>query len=291
MKIILLSLIIFCLDFEDALAAPDNSLYEPKKIELVVKDAKTYKTCDSAIEFQKALEFLIKKSELNLSEAQNMEKALVIAKGCDGAAERFSSLFMLLKKSGVDLGKSFDLAIQFSQLDDSRAKNFSEIFKKTFLENHLNLDFLNAFRLSIELSKDYTGDPELLRKDFLAFVKFCTNEKEMALSFQACTDLVIKMTKFTSMYKEGVFSSFEKLYKYLRQHKNLGLPMNEALNLMGQILSYGPKSVSNFQKSIEYSLEKGPVRISEKMAMTLALALVKNSLKEELSAETTSLKK
>lgn len=275
----------------NAWAVPDNSLYEPPKPEIIVKGNKSYKTCDSAAEFQKALEFLIKKSDLDLSESQNMAKALVIAKGCNGAADRFSSLFTLMKKSGIDLGKSFDLAIEFAHLDDSRAKNFREVFQKAFLENHLNLDFLNAFRLSIELSKDYTGDPELLRKDFLSFVKFCTGEKEMALNFQICTELVVKMTKHTAMYKEGVFPTFEKLYKYIRQHKNLGLPMNEALNLMEQILSYGPKASDNFQKSIEYSLEKGPVRISETMALTLALALVKSSLKEEPQTDASVIKK
>lgn len=275
-----------------ALAVPDNSLYEPpKKPELVVKDNKTYKICESSSEFQKALEFLIKKSELNLSETQNLEKALHIAKGCDGAAERFSSLFLLLKKSGVDLGKSFDLALEFSQLDDNRAKNFREIFQKSFLENYLNLDFNTAFRLSLELSKDYTGDPILLRNDFLAFVKFCTSEKEMALSFQACTELVVKMSKFTSLYKDGVFPSFEKLYKYVRQNKSFGLSIQETLNILGQILSYGPKAPENFQKSIEYSLGKGPVKLSDSLAINLALSLVKQSLKEEVPNDIVSVKK
>ncbi|MEK6773059.1 MAG: hypothetical protein AABY64_03890 [Bdellovibrionota bacterium] len=274
-----------------AAAVPNNALYEPKKIDLVVKDNKTYKSCDSVGEFQKALEFLIKKSELNLSEAQNLEKALVVSKGCDGAADRFSSLFLLLKKSGVDLGKSFEVAMVFSQLEDAKAQNFREIFQKAFLENYLNLDFTSAFRLSLELSKDYTGDPNLLRKDFLSFVKFCTSEKEMALTFQACTELVVKMTKYTSMYKDGAFPSFEKLYKYIRQHKLLGLSIEESLNLLSQILSYGPKAPENFQKSIDYSLGKGPIKISESMALSLALALVKHSLKEESMIETDSIKK
>lgn len=268
-------------------AVPDNSLYEPKKpqVELVSKDNKTYQTCDSAVEFQKALDFLVKKSELSLSEPQNLEKAIQISKGCNGAADRFSSLFLMLKKSGVDIGKSFDLAMEFSQMTDSKAESFRQIFQKTFLENYLNLDFMNAYRLSLELSKDYTGDVDLLRKDFLSFVKFCTSEKEMALSFQACTELVIKMTKYTAMYKDGVFPSFEKLYKFTRQNKYFGLNIQDTLNMLGQILSYGPKAPDNFQKSVEYSLEKGPLKLTETMAINLALTLVKHSLKEEPSVD------
>ncbi len=274
-------------------SVPDNSLYEPKikKIELVIKDNKTYKTCDSALEFQKAVDFLLKKSDLGLSESQSMEKAVRISKGCNGAADRFSSLFLLLKKSGVDLGKSFDLALEFSQLDDAKAKSFREIFQKSFLENYLDLDFMSSFRLSLELSKDYTGDPDLLLKDFLSFVKFCTGEKEMALSFQACRELVVKMTKHTSMYKDGVFPSFEKLYKYTRQNKYFGLSIQETLSIVGQVLSYGPKAPENFQNSIEYALTKGPIKFSDSMAINLALTLVKHSLREEISTPFEAIKK
>ncbi len=266
--------------FSLAHGAPDNSLYNGPTKEFFKKDETTFITCKSTDEFKKAVEFLSKETDLSLSETAMVEHAYDISKGCTGAAERFTELYQLLKKSGVDLGESFKLAKIFSRLESERALSFKEIFKKTFLENYLNLDFKNAFDLSLSLSKDYKGSPENIKNDFVSMTQFCLSEKEMSLDYKTCTELIIQITKSTEMYKNGVFADFKKLYDFLRNDKRLGLSIQSSIKIIPQILKNGPQAVTNFTNAFNYSVNESPVKLNENQALKLALSLSDLSFKE-----------
>ena len=251
--------------------------------EYIVKNHKLYKTCESTKEFQEAYEFLLKDQELQLNQVQCAKKSVEIAKGCSGAAKRFKDLFTLLKKTGVDLGKSFEISLLFSQMSSERAESFKEIFQKAFLENYLNLDFLSAFKLTLEMSRDYAGDPIVLKNDFVKFVKFCTTDTEMSLNYKNCAELVVRMTKLTPLFKMGVYGEFESLYQYLRKTKRIGMSIKETLETIPKILEYGPRAPENFKTSMSYTLDKGRLQLSETQALKLALVLANLSLKEDQS--------
>lgn len=256
-------------------------LYDGPQKELFKKDEKIFKACKSTDEFKKSYEFLIKESDLSLNDTNSLVHALEISKGCNGAAGRFIELYSLLKKSGVDLGQSFKYAKIFAGLETERAESFREIFKKAFLENNLDLDFLNAFELALALSKDYKGDPAKIKNDFVSLVKFCTGEKDMSLSYKYCGQMIIKLSKSTEMYPQGVFPEFKKLYDFLRDHKRLGLSIQSTLEIIPEVLKNGPRSVDNFLSAINYSLEGKDLQLNENQALKLAMTLSNQSWTEE----------
>jgi hypothetical protein len=280
LKTFFMSIFVLTVSTTIAISKPDNSLYDGPTKETFKKDEKEFSTCKSTEEYKLALNFLSKETDLSLSESSQVVHALEISKGCNGAAERFIELYLLLTKSGVDLGESFKLAKIFSQLESERALAFKEIFKKAFLENYLNLDFKNAFHLSLALSKDYKGNPENIKNDFVQLTEFCTDEKSMSLSYKACTELIIQVTESTVMYKNGVFADFKRLYEFLRTNKRLGLSVQSSLKIVPQVLKNGPKAVDNFLNGFTYAVSEAPVKLSEQQALKLALSLSDYSYQE-----------
>lgn len=283
-------------------ANPDNSLYKPsrkpeirieegpnKKIKKTItylkKEDKYFKLCDSAAEFQEAYEFINKQAQFNFTDIQVVEKALAVSKGCNGAADRFESVYNLLSKSGVDLFRSFETATLFAQESDITTATFKQIFQKAFLENHLNFDFSSAFKLSLELSRNYKGDSNLLEKDFVQFVKFCTTEVDATLSLKTCGEIVVEMSKYTAYYKNGVYASFEEIYKYLRKNKWFGLSIKDTLLLMPKILSQGETAPKNFKNLMEYILGRTQLKISDVQALQIAIQVANQSLKEEKTTD------
>ena len=285
-----------------ALANPDNSLYKPsrkpeirieegpnqkitKKISYLKKNEKYFRLCDSAGEFQQAYEFINKQTSFEFTDIQLVERALTISKGCNGAADRFEGVYNLLSKSGVDLFRSFETAVMFAQESDETTATFKQIFQKAFLENHLNFDFTTAFKLSLELSRNYKGDANLLEKDFVQFVKFCTSETDMSLNFKTCGEIVVEMSKYTAYYKNGVYASFDEVYKYLRKNKWFGLSIKDTLLLMPKILAQGEKAPKNFKNLMEYILGRTKLKISDVQAIQIALEVANQSLKEEKTTD------
>lgn len=245
-------------------AADDKLLYP------VINDPRF---CESAVEFKKSFEFFNKEKELEFTQPQAIKASIDISKNCTGAFDRFSKIFLLLKKSGVDLAKAFEVSLEYSSFDEERAKNFFVLFQKLFLENHLNLDFTTAYRLSNELSKDYKGDPVKLRDDFVKIVDFCEAEKEMALDKKTCAELALTLTKYTELFPTGVFDDFQSTIKYVQTHKRLGFNIKETLKLVVRLIARGPKASTNFKKIMTYALEGDALKLNELQAYQLAVLI------------------
>lgn len=245
-------------------AADDKLLYP------VVNDPRF---CESAVEFKKSFEFFNKDKELEFTQPQAIKASIDISKNCTGAFERFSKVYLLLKKSGVDLAKAFEVSLEYSSFDEERAKNFFVLFQKLFLENHLNLDFTTAYRLSNELSKDYKGDPIKLRDDFVRIVDFCEAEKEMALDKKTCAELALTLTKYTELFPNGTYEDFQATVRYVQTHKRLGFNIKETLKLVVRLISKGPKASTNFRKIMSYALESEELKLNELQAYQLAVLI------------------
>lgn len=265
MKKIWIVLTILFISFT-SFAAPDDSLLYDKLTDP--------RFCNSADEFKNSYQFLVKQSELGFTEPQAVKAALKIAKNCTGAFDRFSQVFRVLQKSGVAIGKTFEVAVEYSSFSTERARNFFVLFQRLFLENYLDVDFTTAYRVSHELSKDYKGDPVKLRDDFVKIVKYCTNEKDFSLGKKLCFDLALHLTKYTELYPTGVYDEFRKFMDYIQTHKRLGFSLKEALSLSIRVLSKGPKAPRNFKKTIDFALDKGEnLNLPELQAFQLALII------------------
>lgn len=245
---------------------------------------KGMKFCDSAKEFKLAFKMLRKDPDLSLNDPQAIQTALKIAEGCDGASRRFGRVYLLLKKSGVAQAQAVNTAMTFAPQSDARVDGFMELFKKIFLANYLNLDFANAYRLSLDLSRDYQGDPKKLRKDFVSIVDFCLSNKGLALDFKNCSELTMNLTRHTDLYENGVFPEFRKVYDYLRFNKRTGLNIKEALLVLPRVMAKGEKAPANFMEMMRYLLEKGPFQGSQTDALKLSLWVADLSMRPDPEA-------
>lgn len=245
-----------------------------------IRDAEV-RTCQSAEDFIRAFEFLKKETDLSLNEVQSLKLALQIVEGCTGSAQRFIDVYLLLKKSGVTLKASLESAMTFSKLDDERTKNFVSVFKQSFLGKFLDLDFATAFRLSFVLSQFLGDKVRIVRDDFSDLVLFCTDAKKVGLPLHACADYAMRVIDLTPLYKQPIYPHFFKIYQFLTQGgetKDLQkLSITEALETSYQVLSYGPKSTTNFFKAYEYAMSKS-MSLPHKQSIELALRLSKLSM-------------
>ncbi|MGE0764781.1 MAG: hypothetical protein AB7N80_16020 [Bdellovibrionales bacterium] len=247
---------------------------------LTTLDGKTYKVCQSSKEFKGAFKFLREEKDLSLRDEQVLKFAVEIAKGCDGAAARFGKVFLLLKKSGVDQIHALQTALSFASMTDAQADGFCAIFQKVFLENYLNMDFANAFKLSLTLSRDYSGDVSRLKSDFVEMVKYCLDEKGLALDYTHCTEVTVGLTKYSELFPKGVFTDFKKLYEYLRFNKRTGLNVKDSLAIILKVMARGPAAPQNFIETLKYALEKNAFEITQDQALKLALQIADFSMSE-----------
>ncbi len=236
------------------------------------------KFCQTSKEFKKAVQFLRAENDLGLTDPQVVPLALEIAKGCDGAAERFAKVYLLLKKSGVDQVHSLKTAMTFTSLPSSQADGFIAVFKKVFLANYLNLDFANAFKLSLAMSRDYHGDPKKLADDFVALVDFCLSDKGLALDFKSCAEVTLAMVKFTDLYPRGIFPEFKKVYTYLRFDKKTGMTTGDALRIAPRIFAKGATAPENFIETMKFLNDKGPKAANQAAALETALQVADSSM-------------
>lgn len=236
------------------------------------------KPCESFAEFQSAYEKLLADADLSLGEERAARLALKVSRGCNGSAARYFKAYEMMKKTGVALTKAVDVGLEFALLDDDRLKNFTAVFSRMYLENTFDFDFMTAYKVSFQLSRDYEGKAADVREDFIHLVRFCTKNDKVALPLKQCAELALKIVEHTPKFPGGLYSSFEKFYGFLRTDKRMGLSVLESLNLVPKVFAYGPKASENFQKSLEYSLSSKKINIDHVNALNLALRLAQQSL-------------
>lgn len=245
-------------------------------------------TCDSFEVYKSTVDYIKKQKELPFTEPHILKAALEINKGCNGADKRFQKIFELLVKSGVSIKKCYELAVEFAHMNDQKTDNFSVLFKGLFLENKFDLDFMTAYKVSLELSAALPKDWEKIQKDFRAFLDYCSSSKSEELPIRLCAEWTLSIMKNEHLYHEGIFPSFFKLNEYLLRRSGRQVPVKDRLNLISKIMSYGPKAPENFQKALEWLGSPRGAGLPPAKAHRMALEIAKNSLKLEeptMSAE------
>lgn len=237
------------------------------------------KLCESTQEYIKTIKFL-REYKGKLPEKASRKIASKVSQGCTGASDRFSKIFLLIREMGVDQGQSLDIAMDFSHLDDETFKNFYEIFQRAYLTEFFDFDFKTSFNLAYELSKDYKGNPEQARKDFLALIKFCSEEKKLGLPLRFCAEFATKVAKLSQYYPKGIYQPFEDLYKKLRTKEPFGLSVKKSFELLIQILQHGPKAPDNFIKGYQFALDPKGLDLNANKALKFALKMAQQSVTE-----------
>lgn len=240
----------------------------------------TDNTCESFQVFKDSVDYLKKQKLLPFGEPQILKASLEISKGCNGADKRFKKVFEVLVKSGVDIKKSYELAINFAKMSDAKADNFTVIFKGLFLENKFDLDFMTAYKLSLDLSASLPKDWEKVQREFRLFLDYCSSAKSEDLPIHLCAKWTLSLLKHEPQFSAGIYPSFDFLQTFLTKRPGPQLPVYERLKLIEQIVAYGPKAPQNFKKSLEWLGSRQGAGLPTGKAHQLALEIAKNSLKQ-----------
>lgn len=236
--------------------------------------------CESTKEYVEALNFMRTQQDVATSEGKAREFALAVSKGCSGAAQRFAKVFLLMKKSGVDYTKALQVGLLFANETDETTINFYEIFQKLYLGEFFDLDYRTTVQVSLDLSRDYLGSREMAREDFLKIAKFCLDKKEMNLPARKCAELAVKFARSSQYYPKGVWDSFLSLYKTLREDKRFGLSIKGALDVVSDILPYGPTAPGNFISGFDYAIRGEGLNLPGRESIAFGIAMAKASVKE-----------
>lgn len=274
----------FCLITASSFASSDNdvkAVEQQTKIAspLAPQPSPPIETCESFKVFKDSVDYLKNQKDLPFSEPIILKAALEISKGCNGADKRFKRIFELLLKSGVHIKKSYELAIDFAHMSEEKADNFAIFFKGLFLENKFDLDFMTAYKISLDLSSGLTRDWGKVQKDFRQFLNFCTSSKSDEIPMPLCAQWTMSMLKHEPLYKDGVYTPFSLLNEYLLQRSGPQVPVKDRLYLVAEIISYGPRAPVNFKRALEWLGSKKGAGLPSEKAHRLALEVAKNSLK------------
>ena len=235
------------------------------------------KLCSSTKEYMETMQFLRTTQVIIFQEPTSRLIAEKVAKGCNGSALRFREMLTLLKGVGLSDAKSVETALEFSSQPPDIQKNFLEIFSKSFLSEFFDYEYPAAMRLAYELSKDYKGSAPRLREDFLSFVRFCKDTKNMDLPANLCAELAVKFARLSQFYPTGVREPFDKLYGELRKTGTFGLDMKAALDVAYNVLRHGPRAPDNFLLGVRYALSKKGLELDKQQALAFGIKMAERS--------------
>lgn len=233
------------------------------------------KLCNSTEAYTKTLKFLRETKDFHFNEEANRKIAEQVSKGCTGSAERFSQVLVLLKTVGLSEKKSLEVALEFVFSSPDVQKNFIEVFSKSFLSEFFDYEFPKAMKLALELSKDYEGDPAILRADFISLVKYCKEKKGLDLPLSQCASYAVMVAKLSQFHEKGIATEFTTLYEQLRFRKDMTFDVKKAMEIAPRILQSGPKAKDNFFAAYEFAMKD--LEFNRAQALTFGLQLADRS--------------
>ncbi len=238
------------------------------------------KLCNATKEYVSTMEYLRSSPDFGLKDDQIRKIADEVSKGCSGAFARFYKSSQTLIQAGFDAKGSFENAIKFSAKDDRYTDTFLTIFKKSYLQEYLDMDLLNAVKVGMSLSAEFDGNVKKVVKDFDQLVKFCRDQKELNLPLGQCAEMAAKVTKSGEPFEEAIGETYIKLYHFLVSSKGPNLTMYKALEVAQDVISAGPKSFDNFEKAFKYAESEKGLALPRDKALELSIQLAKRSFQE-----------
>ncbi len=233
--------------------------------------------CESTKEFVTAFEYLKGHPEIGLSDNENFKIAKNIAKGCTGAASRFAKTFELLLKVEAGPRNSMQIAVDLANKAQEYSDTFTLVFTRCFLAEYLDLDYKTSFALAKRLSVDYAGNPKIAAKDFMRFVDFCVDDKEVGLSKPMCGVLAGRIVQRTQNFRAQVAEEFIKVYRFLTAEKGPASPTVKALEVAENVVAQGPEASDNFISAYNYAIDHDGLSFTAQKALDFAQNLAQNT--------------
>lgn len=238
--------------------------------------------CESTREFVSTVDYLRKQKSFTLPDNEILKTALLVSENCNGASRRFQQMLSTLVAAGVDHEHARHFAIGYSQEDSESVEAFLSLFQGLVLEKKFNLPFYEAFETAKFFAESSKGNKAVLKKDFLGFLGFCFEDSNgIMLSLEQCRSLSLKYLKLHSVFPKGVFQDFKSLFVFLRDQKETGLPIANALAVTQTVLENGPGSRKNFIDSYKYGLYQLNMKPGQSLALALKLASFTKSKNEK----------
>jgi hypothetical protein len=229
--------------------------------------------CPSTKEFITVLNYLRERSHHGFSEAEIRDTAFKVSQGCAGSAARFTRTFETLLKTEAAARGSMELAVQLSPMTDAYTDTFLEVFKKSYLAEFLDLDYLTSLQMARSLSIEYLGDPLIAEKDFLALVEFCTSEKWMGLSKPRCGVIAGRIVKSAEKFNREVAPQFKNTFEFIVSDRGPTPDLMKALELSERIVAMGPDATENFIQAYRFGIDKDGLALAAKDSLHFALRL------------------
>ena len=227
--------------------------------------------CPAAKEYITTINFLREREEkLGFTEKEMREAAFQVSKGCLGAAERFIRTFDTMMKTQAAARGSLQVAIDLSKKSENYTDAFLEIFKKSYLAEHLDLDYKTSLDMAKSLSIEYSGDPDKAQRDFLNLVKFCTSDKWLGMSKPRCGVMAGRVVKSAELFNREIAPLFEKLFAFIVSEKGPTPDLVKALDITEEVISYGPEAPENFIMAYRYGLNDEGLKLTALGALNFA---------------------
>ncbi|MGE3680711.1 MAG: hypothetical protein AB7G93_03220 [Bdellovibrionales bacterium] len=255
-------------------AVSDDQIH-PDRLRAITEQAKSL--CNSTGEYVEALKFMRETRILVVTEEAARKIADKVSKGCDGAARRYSQMLTLLKTVGLSDRRALEIALEFSSYPTDVQVNFAEIFNRAFLSEFFDYDYRMAVELAYELSKNYKGEPALVREDFIELARFCRDTKDLDLPRQLCAELAIRLARLSQFFPQGVKAPFYRLFNELRNKREFSLDVKTALEITYNVLKGGPKAPENFFAAYAFATRKEGLDYDHSAALSFAVKMAKRS--------------
>jgi len=245
------------------------------------KDSKSLKSCLSAREYITAIEFLRDFKDLQVTDKTARTYADYVSQGCSGAGQRFIKVATLLTKVGVDSKSALESARSFIHQSDKVVEAFIKTYKVSYEEDFLDLDALSAMRISLSLSSQFKGKPEIAREDFKQLAIYCKDKDKLDLPLPTCAKLATDIALLSEHFNKPIAKSFIDLLEFASQESDgPGLDLKSALETSQELIKYGPKAHINFKQAYKYGVKKSGLGLSAKNALRFAKNIAKRSSKE-----------
>jgi hypothetical protein len=240
-------------------------------------EEQSHALCSPVDEYKQALRFMRETKVIVITETASRRIADLVSRGCNGSAGRFEKTLVTMKAIGLSDKKSLELALEFSRREPEVQRNFLVIFNRAFLSEFFDYDYTTAVRLAYELSKDYKGDPQTVRDDFIELSHFCKEGNRLDLPLRICAELAVKIAKLSQYYPHGVRQPFQDLYQAMREKKEFQLDMKTALDMTYNILKSGPNAAKNFFEAFEYAMDEKGLGLVKDEALHFAVRMAGRS--------------
>lgn len=226
--------------------------------------------CPSSREYVTTLEYLRKKTELAVPDAEARKIADRVSRGCTDAADRFIRVMELLLRAQVSAKDALTQAEALALRSREVAEGFLSAFRLAYSSEKLDLRVQAALDLARALSLEFSGDAMMAEKDFREVIALCTSATGFPLNKESCAALGLRVARSGARIGEAVGTTFVSAFQELVGRKNAGMAAFEAIKAAEEIAAQGDQGLENFRVAYRYALAESGLKSSEAEAYAFA---------------------